>query len=511
MLGLVNSVDLPAAPVGKQLPNIVIVYADDLGYGDVNCYDPEFCAVPTPHIDRLADEGMRFTDASNSASLCSPARYSLLTGRYSWRSRLKRHVVRAYGSPLIENGRLTLPEMLRRSGYFTVCIGKWHLGWNWPIIRPDGSIELVPEGEFLQDREGNVDFSLPIGGGPLVHGFDSYFGIDVPNYPPYVYIRNDRVTSLPNARKGPSTPERWGPDGPMQPGYRFDEVMPNLVEEAEQLIAEHAGAESPFFLYFPLTTPHEPIAPSAAFRGKSGISGVADLIMETDAALGAIMAALETHGIAGNTILIFSSDNGHASYTPLRPFLEAAHRVNGPFRGYKAFVQEGGMRVPLIVRWPGVIPRGAVSDAMVNTTDLMATCAELVEYDLPPDAGEDSYSMLPVWLGKAESTREVMVTHAYLTEVRAIRRDQWKLAFAYGSGAWNDLRVREEGVPPGADAEGIAREKGNPPIQLYELERDPGELTNLQGEYPDVVKALSSILEVQVEIGRSTPLPMEEK
>ena len=492
-----------------DMPNIVIVYADDMGYGSVSAYDPEHCAVPTPHTDRLAQQGMRFTNAANSASLCSPSRYSLLTGRYSWRSRLESHVVRAYGTPLIHPDRLTLPGMLKDNGYHTACIGKWHLGWDWPISDEDGTIESIPDEVFLQSRTGEIDFSRQIPGGPVDRGFDYYFGIDVPNYPPYAYFRNDRLTSMPTASKGPSTPERWGKDGPMQPDYRFDEVMPTLVKEAEAYIDERAQLEAPFFLYFALTIPHEPIAPSAEFKGKSGISGVADLMIETDAALGRVMAALERNGLEDNTILIFASDNGHASYTPIRPFIEAGHRVNGPFSGYKGFVQEGGLRVPFIVRWPGNVEAGSVSDAPVNTTDIMSTCAAVVNADLPSNAAEDSFNLLPLLKGEVSMARKHSVTQGYSTAALSIQRGPWKLSFAYGSGdPWGMLRVTEEGVDPGPLPEKEAREQGLPPLQLYHLPDDPGEEHNLQASHPEVVSELTELIRREIERGRSTSGPV---
>jgi arylsulfatase A-like enzyme len=411
------------------------------------------------------------------------------------------------GSPLIYPGRLTLPAMLGKQGYRTACLGKWHLGWNWPMAGDDGEIEYVPGDEFVQERRGKVDYSLPIPGGPVDRGFDAYYGIDVPNLPPYAWFRDDRLTSLPTALKGPSTPERWGRNGPMQPDYEFDQVMPKLVDEAESLIAEWAEDESPFFLYFALTTPHEPIAPSPEFKGRSGISAVADLIMETDAALGGVMRALEQHGLAGNTILVFSSDNGHASYTPIRPFLEAGHRVSGPYRGYKAFVQEGGMRVPLVVRWPGKVDAGRVSDALVNTTDFMATFAEITGFDLPPNAAEDSVSLLPLLSGSAESVRADSLTHSFLADCLVVRKGPWKLALAHGSGAPEVVRVREKGVDPVALSEPEAEKQGNPPVQLYHLESDPEERNNVHEQYPEVVAELTARIRKQIERGRSTPGP----
>jgi len=237
----------------KPMPNIVIILADDLGYGDVGCYDPEHAKVPTPNIDRLASGGILFTDAHAGAALCTPSRYTLLTGRYSWRSSLEEHVVRTYGSPLINAERTTLPGLLHGEGYYTACIGKWHLGWNWPLRQPDGTVVYAPDEGFIQQREGAPAFDLPIKGGPTTRGFDEFFGVDLPNQPPYTFIQNDRMTVNPTDRKTIQDRVHWGPEGPMAPGWRFDNVQPTLVEKAEACIASCAARQAPFFLYMPLT------------------------------------------------------------------------------------------------------------------------------------------------------------------------------------------------------------------------------------------------------------------
>jgi len=486
-------------------PNIVIIFADDLGYGDVACYDPEHCRVPTPHIDRLAEQGIRFTDAHATASLCTPSRYGLLTGRYSWRSSLAEHVVRRYGSPLIDEARLTLPGMLREQGYYTACVGKWHLGWDWPLRQPDGSVQYAPEGRFTMEREGEPAFDLPILGGPTTRGFDEFFGVDLPNQPPYTFVRNDRMTVNPTDRKTISDRIHWGPEGPMAPGWRFDEVQPTLVDKAEDCIARCAARGGPFFLYMPLTIPHEPIAPSERWRGKSGISDVADLILETDDAVGRVMKALDEHGLADETLLVFSSDNGHCSYTGIMPFQEVGHRVGGPYRGYKCNISEGGHRVPLVARWPGVIDAGRVSDALVCLNDWMATCAQALDVDLPHTAAEDSVSLLPHLRGETNTVRDEVVVQSYFAEVLMIRRGPWKLAVCAGDGV--DRRwCNEEGVPQDIpDPEALAM--GRPPMQLYNVAEDPGETHNRIEEYPDIAGDLLARLRTCIARGRSTPGP----
>lgn len=492
---------------GKQ-PNIVVILADDLGYGDVGCYDPEHCRVPTPHIDQLASEGILFTDAHAGAALCTPSRYSLLTGRYSWRSSLEEHVVRPYGSPLIAEDRLTLPKMLKEHGYYTACIGKWHLGFNWPLRQEDGSVEYAPDDTFIQQRYGDLVFELPIKGGPTTRGFDEYFGVDLPNSPPYTFIENDRMTANPTDRKTINDRVHWGPEGPMEPGWRFDRVQPTLVDKAEDCIARCAEGDAPFFLYMPLTIPHEPIAPSEEFRGKSGISDVADLILETDAAVGRIMATLDAHGLTDNTLLIFTSDNGHCSYTGIMPFQEVGHRVGGPYRGYKCNISEGGHRIPLVARWPGVIAPGRKSDALVCLSDWMATCATALGATLPDDAAEDSLDLLPHLRGETDDVREDVVVQSYFADVLMIRRGPWKLSVCAGDGVDRPW-CTEEGVPHDiSDADALA--EGRPPMQLYNVVEDPGETRNLIEAHPDIVEDLLARMQDYIDRGRSTPGPQRK-
>jgi arylsulfatase A-like enzyme len=487
---------------GYPKPNIIVVLADDLGYGDVRCNDPEHAKVPTPNIDRLAEQGMRFTDAHTSASLCSPSRYSLLTGRFSWRTPMRTHVVRVYGTPLIAPDRLTLPKLLQQQGYHTGCFGKWHLGWDWALRQKDDSVVRALSGDFLQERKGEPIFDQPIGQGPTTRGFNYYFGVDVPNFPPYTFIENDRMVTAPTARKTVNDRVHWGPPGPMAPDWQFDRILPTIVEKTEDYIAQRARDKKPFFIYMPLTTPHEPIAPSEAFRGKSGISDVADLIMETDDALGRVMTALQKHELADNTLLVFTSDNGHCSYTGLTPFQEVGHRVGGPYRGYKCNISEGGHRVPFVVRWPDVVKPGTRCDQLVCLSDLMATCAEMLGTKLPDNAAEDSVSLLPLLRGKDRPVRRDLVHQCY-SEVLAIREGPWKLALCAGDGTERRW-CNEKGVPQDT-SEKEARERGLPPVQLYNVADDPGETKNLQAEHPETVQRLRAQLEKYVFEGRSTP------
>jgi len=487
---------------GVSRPNIVVILADDLGYGDVRCNDPRYAKVPTPNIDRLAQEGMRFTDAHGSASLCSPSRYGLLTGRFCWRTPMRTHVVRMYGSPLIAPDRLTLSRMLQRLGYHTACFGKWHLGWDWALRQKDGSIVRAPAGQFLQQRAGEPVFEQPIGQGPTTRGFDHFFGVDFPNAPPYTFLENDRMVVAPTERKTVNDRVHWGPPGPMAPGWQFDQILPTIVDKVEAYLAERAEDKKPFFVYFPLTSPHEPIAPSKPFRGKSGINDVADFIMESDAALGRVMTALEKHALAENTLLVFTSDNGHCSYTGLAPFCDVGHRVAGPYRGYKCDISEGGHRVPLVLRWPGVVKPGGRCDQLVCLSDWLATCAEMLSVKLPDNAAEDSVSLLPLLRGEDRPVRDNLVHQCY-SELLAIRQGPWKLALCAGDGVERPW-CKEKGVPHDI-GEIEARQRGLPPIQLYNVVEDPGETKNRQAEHPEIVRRLYGLLKKYVSEGRSTP------
>lgn len=448
-------------------PNLVIILADDMGHGHASCFNRE-SKIKTPHIDRLAREGIKLTDAHSGSAVCSPTRYGLLTGRYAWRTRLVRGVLGPYDPPLIEPGRLTVPELLRKQGYQTACIGKWHLGWNWP-----------------GKGQGDPDFTQPIPGGPTAAGFDYYFGTDVPNYPPYCFIENDRTVGQPTDKK--TTRNLDGRPGPMLPGWQFDQILPRLTEKAVDYLARQAKGGNPFFLYFPLTSPHEPIAPNEAFRGKSGLNALADFILETDWVVGQVSDALDKNGLADNTLLIFMADNGSSLYTGGEELRRMGHEPSARFRGFKASIYEGGHRVPFIARWPGKIAPGTTSQETICLTDMLATCAALVGTDLPRDAGEDSYNILPVLLGKQHSgpIREATV-HQSAAGQLAIRQGPWKLIVAPREKA-----AKRSGEPAAAE--------------LYHLGDDPGETHNLCSEHPDIVARMAALLEKYQQSGRSRP------
>jgi len=453
-----------AAADAPTRPNIVYILADDFGFGDATCFNTKG-KLPTPNIDRLAKEGMRFTDAHSGSAVCSPTRYGILTGRYAWRTRLRRGVLGPYDPPLIAADRLTVPSFLREQGYHTACVGKWHLGWDWP--RKDGA----------------VVFDQPIRNGPTARGFDQYFGTDVPNYPPYCFLENDRTVGRPTARK--ETADLDGRPGPMLPGWKFDAILPTLTEKAVGYVGERAREGKPFFLYFPLTSPHEPIAPSARFKGKSGISDLADFFLETDWAVGQVLQALDRHGLAGDTLVFFTGDNGHARYTGLPALQKAGHQPSGPWRGYKGDIWEGGHRVPFLARWPGKIKAGTTCEETICHTNLLATCAALLGRPLPDDAGEDSGNILPLLLGEARAQPAFeAVVHQAADGTLALRRGRWKLVF---------------GPEPGKTAGPAER-----PMHLYDLMADPGETRDVQADHADHVKELTTLMEKYITQGRST-------
>jgi arylsulfatase A len=285
----------------SRRPNIVLILADDLGYGDLGSFNRK-SKIATPHLDRLAQEGLRLTDAHAPSTSCTPTRYGILTGRYPWRSRLKSGVLPPYGAPLIEADRLTLPAMLQRAGYATAAIGKWHLGWDWPAQNGEKP-GVTPDGLS------NIDYSKPLANGPITRGFDSYFGVDLPNFPPYVFIENDRTLGTPT-EPIPANHPHINRKGPMSKDWDPVTILPRITERAVRYLASRAGDRQPFFLYFPLTSPHYPVVPTAEFQGKSGAGDYGDFVMQTDASVGKLMEALDRHGLARNTLILFTSDNG---------------------------------------------------------------------------------------------------------------------------------------------------------------------------------------------------------
>ncbi len=399
---------LPALSA-TRLPNIVYILADDLGWGDLRCYNPE-SAIPTPNADRLAAQGMRFTDMHSPSAVCTPTRYGILTGRYCWRSSLKQGVLWGYSPNLIEQGRLTVPALLKQQGYYTAGVGKWHLGL--------GSAD-------------KADYSKPLRPSPVDHGFDYYFGIPASlDMDPYLYFENDRAVEQPTSRTpGKNEPRGvfWR-EGPIAPGLEMEQVLPTLEKKAESIIRERAGKDQPFFLYFPLTGPHTPWVPLKKFEGKSKAGIYGDFVAQVDATLGRVIRVLDETGAAANTVLVFTSDNG--ADWKVEDKAKFAHRANANWRGEKADAWDGGHRIPFVVRWPGQVTAGSVSSQLGCLTDFMATAAAITGFRLPADAGEDSFDLLPVLRGSAKGPVREAIVHHSNAGVFAVRDGWCKLIVA---------------------------------------------------------------------------------
>lgn len=463
-------------------PNILLILADDLGYGDVRCLNPQG-KIATPHLDRLASAGMAFTDAHSSSAVCTPTRYSILTGRYNWRSRLKRGVLGGFSRPLIEPGRLTLPEFLERQGYATAALGKWHLGMDWP---------LKGGGFASGDKDApQVDYTKPIQNGPTSLGFQYYFGISASlDMPPFAFIENDRTTALPTVEK------RWIRKGPAVVDFEAVDVLPTLTRKATEYIQQRANEAKrgqPFFLYLALTAPHTPILPTPEWKGKSGLNNYGDFVMQVDQTVGLVLDALDKNGLAGNTLLIMTSDNGCSPAANFPELLAHGHNPSYHFRGYKADIFDGGHRIPFLVRWPGRVHAGTTSGQLICLSDLFATCAEVLGAKLPDNAAEDSVSILPAIAGRAQGPLREAVVHHSINGSFSIRQRNWKLELCADSGGWSDPR-------PGSKAA-----QNLPPTQLYDLSKDIGERVNVAAEHPEVVDRLRKLLDQYVAEGRSTP------
>ena len=473
-----------------EKPNIIFILADDLGIGDVRTFNKD-SKIATPNLDRLAAGGMKFTDAHTPSSVCTPTRYGLLTGRYNWRSRLQSGVLGGLSPRLIEPGRLTVAALLKEQGYATAVVGKWHLGLDW--VKHEGKSVNELNIETAAQNE-NVDFAKPFANGPLTLGFDYFFGIAASlDMVPYTFLENDRCTVNPTETNHfPMMADRAGGaktrKGPAAPGFDAVNVLPTCTSKAEEWITAHT--EKPFFLYMPLNAPHTPSVPNVDFAGKSGLNSYADFVMQTDSTVGAVLDALDKAGIAGKTLVIFTSDNGCSPQARIEELRAQGHDPCWGLRGTKADVWEGGHRVPFIVRWPGKVSPAAESAQIVCLTDFFATAAEITGAKFPETAAEDSVSFLPALLGNAGG-RDTLVSHS-ISGHFAIRRNNMKLCLTPGSGGWSDPK-------PGAPAAAKL-----PAVQLYDLATDRAEAKNFGAEREPEVHALTALLEKFIADGRST-------
>ncbi len=464
----------------EKKPNIIFILADDLGYGDVKVFNPDG-KIETPHLDRLASNGVMFTDAHSSSAVSTPTRYGILTGRYNWRSSLKKGVLSPYSKPLIPPERTTMASMLKEKGYRTACIGKWHLGMNFPVLEDESPMD---------SKDGyNLDFTKPITGGPLSIGFDYFFGVDCPNFPPYCFIEEKYTQEIPTLFY-PVDQQLDCRQGRGAVDWRLEEVLPMLKDKALEFIIESQNNDEPFFLYLPLTSPHTPIVPSDNFKDKSGLNIYADFVMQTDAVVGEIVIKLQEKGILDNTLIVFTSDNGCSPRADFPELERMGHSPGYIFRGAKADIYEAGHRIPCIVHWPEKASKGIVHQT-ICLNDFMATFAAIADYKFQDNEAEDSFNILPLikYPDNPNIIREATVHHS-VDGSFAIRQGKWKLILTNTSGGWS---------------EPLKPSQGSPEYQLYNLEEDTSEVNNIIELYPEIKHALEKLLLQYIREGRSTP------
>ncbi|MEK0414434.1 MAG: hypothetical protein RL070_1922 [Bacteroidota bacterium] len=448
-------------------PNIIYILTDDLGYGDVSAYNYK-SKITTPWIDALAKEGMLFTDAHSNSSVCTPTRYGILTGQYAWRTSLKNGVLWSYDKPLITPNQLTVAQLLKNNGYQTACIGKWHLGLDW-----------------AQQTSGATDFTKPINGGPTQVGFDYFYGITASlDIPPYFYIDGNKIT----ATRIDSIQEQGGQGfwraGPIGNDFKHQDVLDTFISKSIQYISKASKQKDPFFLYLALASPHTPILPLTNFKSTTATNAYGDFVKMTDAKIGEILQYLKDKNLDKNTMIVFTSDNGCSPTANFKELREKGHDPSAGFRGTKADIYEGGHRVPFIVKWPGKIKTNSINNTTICLTDFMATCSDLLNTNLQNNAGQDSYSLLPLLTpSKKTAYQRTSTVHHSIDGYFAIRKGDWKLAFCRGSGGWS------------APTENQATKNNMPAVQLYNLKEDPSEQNNVQAKYPEIVRALTEELE----------------
>ncbi len=474
-------------------PHFLLIYTDDQGYGDVSALNPE-SRFQTRNLDRLVRGGMAFTDAHAPDTVCTPSRYGLLTGRYAWRTRLKRGVMGAEGVGLIANGRTTLASLLNDAGYRTAMVGKWHLGMQYG------------------GEKGDRDWSRPVRDGPVDRGFSYFYGIPASmNYGVLTYIENRTILTDPilwTQKKTntiaiadyritpPYDPSRSGGELEVAPDFDDVEVLTKFTDRAVEWIdefTETAAEQERFFLYVAYTSPHKPVIPMPEFRGKSKAGAYGDFMMETDAHIGSLLDALVRNGLDSETLVLVTSDNGPES-TYHERLSRFGHDSASGLKGGKRDLYEGGHRVPFIVRWPSMVKGGTRSSALVCQTDILATFADLLERPLDPDEGEDSVSFLPILRGDERPPRPPLIHHSSAGYF-AVRHGRWKLNMIRGSGGSLQPRLVEP-------------KPNEPTVELYDLDTDIGEMRDLAADRPDIVERLRDQIDRIVSKGRSTPGPV---
>lgn len=466
-------------------PNIVVILADDMGYGDVQTLNPA-SRIPTPHLNALAAGGMRFTDAHTPSAVCTPTRYGLVCGRYCWRTRLKSGVLNGYGSPLIEDQRITIAEFLKDAGYTTGIVGKWHLGLG-----------------FAKTNDDEFDFSKPVSNGPHTHGFGHSFVIPASlDFPPYVYIRDGSLTAFPSEQQSKHPFPAFWRQGERSGDFVFEDCLDRLADEASAFVEREAKTKQPFFLYFPLTAPHKPVLPHQRFRGTTELGPYGDFVTQVDHTVGRVLSAIDDAQVADSTVVIYTSDNGsfmhrrddddavdHVDDETIQAFRKDRHTANGPFRGTKADVWEAGHRVPFFVRWPGVVAANTVCAETICITDVFATAAEVAGRDLPADAAVDSFSFVAQLKGQSPAMPRASVVNHSAAGMFAVRQGSWKLVLGNGSGG----REAPRGKP------------FQKPYQLFDLASDVGERNNLIDTHGEIAEKLEVAFQKIRDSGRSRP------
>ena len=480
---LVVSNSLVAQEINKS-PNVVLILADDLGYGDIQALNSN-SKIPTPHINSLAKNGISFTNAHSPASVCTPTRYSILTGKYPWRSTRKKGVSWVWDGPMIDNSEFTIGTLFKEMGYKTACIGKWHLGLDWPTF--DG----LPATGINEGR--HVNYAVDLKNGPLDHGFDFYFGQDVPGFPPHGFIENRRMVEDPTDwfdRDDNGYGFPFGISGVMTPDWDYSQQMSKLTEKAIQWI--NLNSESPFFLYFAMTAPHTPIVPDSRFLGKTEVGRYGDFVYEMDYHLGRLMQSLKDKGLDQNTLVIFTSDNGplnaDESGIPNSLIQNHNHNSSATLRGMKSDSWEGGHRIPFLASWPGVIQQNTTSDALISQVDFMETFASLLKYSIQPEQRGDGYDISNALMGKNHVARNQLIAQSG-NGILSIQTPDWKLILSSGGGGnWSPAGKLPERIllPDGS------REWKN--IQLYKVSEDLKESSEISKHYPDVVNQLMAQL-----------------
>ena len=463
-------------------PNVVLVLADDLGTGDVKCYNPK-SRIPTPNLDKIANRGIRFTDVHTGSAVCTPTRYGIMTGRYCWRTRLKRGVLNGYSEHLLDPGRMTIASLLKEKGYFTAGIGKWHLGMD-----------------FKKDTTGNIDFTSKIANSPNVNGFDYFYGISASlDFPPYVYIENDHFTRNPTEIQKKQFFPRYVREGEKADNFHFETAWEHLLEKAVGII-DYQSSQNPFFLYFALPSPHKPVWPDQRFLGSTELGPYGDFVHQTDYMIGQILEKLQKNGIDENTLLIVTSDNGsfmhryesnreadHLNDQTQQGYFPANHQANFLYRGTKADIWEAGHRVPFLVQWPDQIKGQSISENTICTTDFLATFADLLSVDLTDNQGEDSFSFLPILLGDMGNYSRAPVVNHSSAGMFAVRKADYKLVLGNGSGG----RQIPKGKPWGR------------PYALFNLENDIGETTSILEDNQNLADEMEASLKLIIDSGSS--------